>query len=154
MTDEAYTPVELSPEKLKKLEKLATDFPGLMEYPHHAGSMPVVPTEEGMVKARSLQAMEEQTYSTMGILADFMKLAMKHAAQVKERVEISKDIYNAKISFEPLIGQEYFLYERECGEKVLSLVTPTEWGDTIPFRRSVAQVRLLADHTWEVLEKF
>ncbi|MBM3416526.1 MAG: DUF2452 domain-containing protein [Bacteroidetes bacterium] len=32
---------------------------------------------------------------------------------------------------------------------MLSLVSPKEWGDSGPFKRFIAAVQLLADHTWK-----
>jgi hypothetical protein len=57
-------------------------------------------------------------------------------------------IYSAKLSFKPNIGQLYYLYEKNDGSCILSLVSPKEWGPSGPFKRFVAGVRLLADHTW------
>jgi hypothetical protein len=34
---------------------------------------------------------------------------------------------------------------------MLSLVAPKEWGAAGPFKRFVAAVKLLADHTWAEL---
>jgi hypothetical protein len=31
---------------------------------------------------------------------------------------------------------------------MLSLVSPKEWGPSMPFKKFVATVKLLADHTW------
>ena len=62
-------------------------------------------------------------------------------------------IYQARISFEPLIGKTYHLYEREDGSDLLSLIAPSEWGRSKAFSKFVASVKLLADHTWEVVEK-
>jgi hypothetical protein len=128
-------------------------MPGLMNYPHSIGGAPIAVTGEETIKARALDAMKEQTTSTMGILADFMRLVMQHANQVKDRVEISQEIYTAKINFTPLIGREYYLYERKDGSRLLSLVAPAEWGPNSPFKHCIARVKLLSDHTWEILER-
>jgi hypothetical protein len=58
-------------------------------------------------------------------------------------------IYSARLSFKPNIGQVYYLYEKKDGEHLLSLVSPKEWGGASPFKRFVAAVQLLADHTWK-----
>jgi hypothetical protein len=31
------------------------------------------------------------------------------------------------------------------------MVSPQEWGRKKPFERFVAKIRLLADHTWEII---
>ena len=57
------------------------------------------------------------------------------------------------MSFEPLIGKIYYLYERENGKDTLSLIGPNEWGRSKPFKQFVATVKLLADHTWEIQDE-
>ncbi len=37
-------------------------------------------------------------------------------------------VYTAKFSFEPIVGQEYHLYERENGERFLSMIPPESWS--------------------------
>ena len=56
------------------------------------------------------------------------------------------------MGFDPLIGHIYYLYERKNGKKVLSMVSKESWGATIPFAAYIAKVKLLADHTWDILE--
>jgi hypothetical protein len=60
-------------------------------------------------------------------------------------------IYNARLSFKPNIGQVYYLYEKQDDSFMLSLVSPKEWGNGGPFKKFVAAVQLLADHTWKEL---
>jgi hypothetical protein len=55
--------------------------------------------------------------------------------------------------FEPLINHVYFLYEKENKEQLLSLIAPEQWGRSGKQFTFVAEVRLLADHTWDILRK-
>jgi hypothetical protein len=82
-----------------------------------------------------------------------MKLLADQAKAIQTRVEVSERIYQAKMSFEPLIGRIYHLYERENGTDLLSLIGPREWGRSKPFALFIASMKLLADHTWEILEE-
>jgi hypothetical protein len=56
------------------------------------------------------------------------------------------------MGFQPVIGHIYYLYERAEEKWVLSMVAPENWGKKIPFQKFVSKVKLLADHTWEILE--
>ena len=78
-----------------------------------------------------------------------MQLLAEQANTIKERADISYQIYNAKMNFKPLVGKTYFLYAKKA-ERVLSIVSPEEWGKKIPFDEFVAKVTLLSDHTWKV----
>ena len=72
---------------------------------------------------------------------------------VKARTDISVWIYQADIGFDPLINHTYHLYEKDNGKHFLSMVSPKEWGRSKKFKRFIATVKLLADHTWDVIEK-
>jgi hypothetical protein len=94
--------------------------------------------------------MRQQTEKQMSQLYRQMQVLAEQAQEIKRRVEVSERIYLADIGFEPLVGHTYYLYERKDGSDLLSMIAPNEWGRSTPFKRFVAQVLLMADHTWEV----
>jgi len=104
--------------------------------------------EEGMIKHKALTAMEEQTNMQLDQIRKQIELLALQAQEIQKRKELSMLIYNARLSFKPNIGQTYYLYEKQNGEHMLSLVSPKEWGPSGPFKRFVAAVKLMADHTW------
>lgn len=108
----------------------------------------IKPTEEGVIKHKALTAMEEQTNMQLEQIRKQIELLALQAQEIQKRKELSMMIYNAKLSFKPNIGQTYYLYEKKDGDHMLSLVSPKEWGGAGPFKRFVAAVQLLADHTW------
>ncbi|MDP4262271.1 MAG: DUF2452 domain-containing protein [Bacteroidota bacterium] len=108
----------------------------------------IKPNEEGMIKHKALIAMEEQTNMQLNQIRKQIELLALQAQEIQKRKDLSLMIYNAKLSFKPNIGQTYYLYEKKDGDHLLSLVSPKEWGAAGPFRKFVAAVRLLADHTW------
>ncbi len=136
---------------LKESEK-TTDQPGTLSYPHHAGSALVRPEDRGKIKGRAVAAMYEQTDRELGQIYEQMQLLARQAKDIQSRVDVSERIYKARVSFEPIISKVYYLYAREDGEDVLSMIAPNEWGRSRPFQQYVSKVKLLSDHTWEVLE--
>lgn len=108
-------------------------------------------TEEGVIKHKALTAMEEQTNMQLEQIRKQIELLALQAQEIQKRKELSMMIYDAKLSFKPNIGQTYYLYEKNDGTHILSLVSPREWGSSGPFKRFVAAVQLLADHTWKEL---
>lgn len=108
-------------------------------------------TEEGVIKHKALTAMEEQTNMQLEQIRKQIELLALQAQEIQKRKELSMMIYNARLSFKPNIGQTYYLYEKQDGDHMLSLVAPKEWGGSGPFKRFVAAVKLLADHTWTEL---
>jgi hypothetical protein len=56
-------------------------------------------------------------------------------------------VYNAKFSFEPVIGEIYHMYAGEDSIHFLSLISPQEWN-----KKYVATFKLNSDKKWVVLE--
>jgi hypothetical protein len=129
-----------------------TETPSTLPYAHHVGSAIIKPEDKGRIKGRAMAAMVEQTNSQMQQIYEQMQLLAEQAKRLEKRVLVSEKIYNADINFEPVIGHTYYLYRRKNGKQVLSMVAPENWGKSIPFEAFEAKVKLLADHTWEVLE--
>ncbi len=126
--------------------------PHLLAYPHERGGVQIKPVDKGKVKGRAVSAMHEQTNIQLDQIKEQINLLARQAKDIQDRVSISEEIYTAEMNFEPLIGQHYHLYRRSGGNPVLSLVSPAEWGPNPPYE-FVATIRMLADHTWEVLVK-
>jgi hypothetical protein len=108
-------------------------------------------TEEGVIKHKALTAMEEQTNMQLEQIRKQIELLALQAHEIQKRKELSLMIYSARLSFKPNIGQTYYLYEKNDGSSMLSLVSPKEWGPNGPFKKFIAGVQLLADHTWKEL---
>jgi len=124
--------------------------PGLLPYAHTAGGAVIKPEDMGKVKGRSVLAMRQQTDRQMNQLYEQMEVLARQAKLLAERKEISERIYDAAMGFEPIISETYYLYEKEDGSDLMSLVAPEEWGRSFKYSRYLAKVKLLADHTWEV----
>jgi len=126
-----------------------TETPGLLPYAHQIGSAVVKPEDIGRIKGRSMAAMYEQSQMQLDQIKEQIHLLALQAEKIKDRIELSNQIYEAKYGFEPLIGHVYYLYETSLGQRVLSMVAPSEWGRKNPYVY-IATVKLLADHTWEI----
>ncbi len=151
--DDKPKEIDVSKIDLDLLKKKTADLPGLIEYAHSLGGFSVVPTEQGVIKGKAMQAMSEQTQMQLDMILEQMRLLAKQAKRLKDRIDVSTDIYKAKIPFKPIVGSHYFLYKVEEENLVLSLVGDDEWGSRKPLGEFVAEVKLLADHTWEIIKQ-
>jgi predicted transcriptional regulator len=109
----------------------------------------IKPTEEGVIRHKALTAMEEQTNMQLEQIRKQIELLALQAQEIQQRKELSLLVYGARLNFTPVIGHTYFVYEKSDGSFLLSMVSPKEWGGGAgPYKRFVAAVKLLADHTW------
>ena len=124
--------------------------PGLMEYAHSAGGAIIRPDDMGKVKGKAVLAMRQQTDRQLGQLYQQMAVLAQQAKDIRNRIEVSERIYGAQMNFDPVLNEVYYVYEKENGKDVLSMVAPHEWGRSYKFSRYIAKVTMLADHTWDV----
>lgn len=127
------------------------ETPGLLPYAHTAGGAVIRPEDKGQIRGNAMTAMYDQTDRQMEQLRQQMETLMGQAKSLQNRMEVSELIYQADIPFQPVIHHIYHLYQRKSdGVHVLSMIAPSEWGRKNPYEH-LATVRLLGDHTWEVL---
>ncbi len=109
----------------------------------------IKPNEEGIIRHNSLSAMEEQTNMQLTQIRQQIELLAIQAKEIQKRKELSMLIYDAKLSFAPVIGKVYYLYEKEDESYLVSMIGPKEWGRKTPYKSYISAVQLLADHTWK-----
>ena len=127
--------------------------PGTLPYPHTVGGFKIEPVDKGRAKGLAITAMEQQTDIQMNQIYKQMELLANQAKDLQNRRDISQKIYLSEINFEPVIGHIYHLYEKTAEIWIMSLVAPHEWGRRgVPYDAHLATVKLLADHTWEVVQ--
>lgn len=127
--------------------------PHSLEYGHHVGSAVIKPEDIGKQKGRALTAMEHQTDQQLTQLYEQMQLLADQAKKIQLRKDISERIYMATFRFDPIINHIYYLYEDENAQQILSIIAPNEWGRSKKNQYTyLATAKLLADHTWDILE--
>lgn len=134
-------------------EENISQNPHNLPYAHNVSSAIIIPDDKDRIKSNAMAAMVEQTNMQMKQIYDQMELLVNQANVLKERVEISEQIYQAEMGFKPISGHTYHLYEDDNGKFVLSMIAPNEWSRKCKYAKFVATARLLGDHSWDVKEK-
>ena len=129
-----------------------TETPHTLPYSHHRGGFPIIPSKQGAIKHKSLSAMQQQTDSQLIQIKEQMELLVMQANKIKNRIDVSEQIYNAEIRFEPLISHVYYVYKKNDDKYILSMISSDDWGRKKCPYTFIAAVKLLADHTWEVIK--
>lgn len=110
----------------------------------------ILAVDKGKLTATAVESMENQARQQIELLKQQAALLMLQAKQIEERLQVSYMIYQSEFKFQPVVGKEYFLYE-DKDRKVLSPVSPFEWGSKMPYERLLYHVKLLGDQTWEIM---
>lgn len=127
--------------------------PGLLPYAHTVSGPAIRPEDKGKIKGLAVAAMRQQTDMQMEQIYKQMELLAEQAKSLQQRKQVSELIYEANLGFQPIINKVYHIYQKNDDSTTLSLISPDEWGNRMPYRNFVATVRLLADHTWDILQK-
>lgn len=77
----------------------------------------------------------------------FNELKIQYENLMKE-YEWNELVYNARFSFEPVIGEIYHLYIGDDGINFLSLISPQEWN-----KEHIGTFKLNSDKKWVVLNQ-
>ena len=77
----------------------------------------------------------------------FNELKIQYLELMKE-YEWNELVYNAKFSFEPVIGEIYHLYIGDDGIHFLSLISPQEWN-----KEHIGTFKLNSNKKWVVLNE-
>ena len=99
---------------------------------------PVITTTDTVAwKNRSIRKVNQK------VQTKYLELKLAYEKMMEE-FEYNNLIFNAKFTFEPIIGDVYHLYKRDNGETFLSLIAPNECNFN-----AVGSFYLNADQIWE-----
>jgi hypothetical protein len=79
------------------------------------------------------------------IASKFDELKQEYQKLVKE-FQWNELVYSAKFSFEPVVGEIYYVYIGKDGQEFLSLIGPKEWN-----QEYVATTKLNSERKWVLL---
>jgi len=109
----------------------------LKPYASSVGAPVITPTDTIVWKNRSINKINHK------VEAKYLELKAEYDKMIQE-FEYNKLIFNAKFTFEPIIGQVYHLYKRENKESFLSMISPEECNFYF-----LGSFYLNADQIWE-----
>lgn len=112
----------------------------LLPYGTNVGA-PTIKTEDVVAwKTRGIHQVNKEFEGKFNELKDQYKKLM-------EEYEWNDLVYNAKFSFEPVVGEIYHLYNSNDGIHFLSLIGPNEWN-----KEHIASFKLNSDKKWIKLD--
>lgn len=101
-----------------------------------------------VIKADDVALWKNRNISSANHLFDTRFKELKAAyQQLMTEYEYNNIIYNAKFSFEPILGETYHLYEKEDATTFLSLIAPEECNFV-----HLGSFKLKADKIWERID--
>ena len=109
----------------------------LKSYATSVGAPVITTTDTVDWKNRSIRKVNQK------VQTKYLELKAEYDKMMAE-FEYNNLIFNAKFTFEPLVGDVYHLYKRENGETFLSIIAPNECNFN-----AMGSFYLNADQIWE-----
>ena len=109
----------------------------LKPYATSVGAPVITTTDTVDWKNRSIRKINQK------VQTKYLELKAEYEKMMAE-FEYNNLIFNAKFTFEPLIGEIYHLYKRKNGETFLSVIAPNECNFN-----AMGSFYLNADQIWE-----
>lgn len=128
---------EKKPDNVVFNEETKTYDAALKPYSTSVGAPTITATDNTPWKNRSISKINHKIESR------FLELQTQYKKMIEE-FEYNKLIFDAKFTFEPVIGEVYHLYKRDNGETFLSLIAPDECNFN-----AIGSFYLNADQIWE-----
>jgi hypothetical protein len=124
----------------------------LSPIPLSIGSPVIKVEDKGKIRAIAVEAMHHYANQEMAMLKKQADLIMEQVREIEDRLKVSERIYESDMRFQPIIGQVYHLYQKDDHYK-MSIIGPKEWGGSRSMGTFVATVKLLGDHSWDIISK-
>ncbi|VDN10419.1 unnamed protein product [Dibothriocephalus latus] len=97
-------------------------------------------------------AMNATTNTKLREVVEQMLVLKERAIKILQDAKLNTELHSAACNLVKKPGKLYYFYEKpRTGEKILSLISPEEWGGRCPYSFFGAY-RLQADQTWTAPE--
>ncbi|CAG2244388.1 Uncharacterized protein C1orf50,Uncharacterized protein C1orf50 homolog [Mytilus edulis] len=106
--------------------------------------------------AQTIQKADEMTKARVGskltVIADQIRYLQEQAKKHLEDAKRDNIIHHAACNLVKRPGTMYYMYERESGQKYMSILSPEEWGASCP-HEFVGAYKLEYDLSWTPIEE-
>lgn len=95
-------------------------------------------------------------YNKLDVIAEQIKFLQKQAHKILENASKDTQLHSIPCNFVKVPGQIYHLYERPNGDKLWSMVSPSEFGSTCK-NKAIGSYRMEVDRSFtraDQLEEF
>lgn len=102
------------------------------------------PTTIGSQKFEPIKVDKSDSYKADNYFNSRLKELKQEYKELVEEYNWTKLVYGSEYNFQPLLGEEYFLYERKDKNLFLSLIKPMEWNQTY-----IGSFKLMNNGKWD-----
>lgn len=88
----------------------------------------------------------------MNIIIEQVQFLQEQARGILEKAKVEKELHQAACNVLKRPGTCYYYYERESGQRYMTIMSPSDWGSKCP-HTFLGAYRLEYDNSWTPLDK-
>ncbi|XP_054271084.1 uncharacterized protein C1orf50 homolog [Macrosteles quadrilineatus] len=117
---------------------------------HKSSSIDLLELAKEIQKADSF--VQATTCNKLKVIAEQMKFLKQQAESVLLEAKRDDHLHHVACNFQKVPGKVYHLYKRDSGQQFFSIISPEEWGSSLPHEHQ-GSYRLEHDMSWTPAEK-
>jgi hypothetical protein len=129
------------------------------EGPDHASPYPVsrlAPAVDLVDMAAEIaqadQMLGVQLEGKLGLIAEQIRTLQEQARDLLAKAKRDQELHRSRCTFKRIPGKTYYLYRDRSGALLFSMLSPQEWGASLPYDFKGAY-RLEPDRSWSPVEQ-
>lgn len=123
-----------------------------MAHPARTSDPPFSLVERAQEIEKADEVVQSHVHGKLDVIARQIRSLQAEAREIIGRAERDMELHRVKCNFEKKPGMQLYLYEKQTGEKHFSILSPREWGASLPYE-FLGAYRLAADGSFEDLEE-
>lgn len=92
------------------------------------------------------------TYSKLQMIAEQIRFLQEQAKQVMLEAQQNNRLHHVACNFKKIPGRMYYLYQKPSGQEYFSMLSPEEWGSSLP-HKYIGSYRLEFNMSWTPTEE-
>ncbi|XP_067946538.1 uncharacterized protein C1orf50 homolog [Watersipora subatra] len=108
--------------------------------------------ELAQVVKRGDEGVHSTACNKLSVIAEQIRFLQEQAKQVLEKARKDAELHHAACNIVKKPGSIYYLYERDSGQKYISIISPKEWGSNAP-KKYHGGYRLEMDRSWTPIDE-
>lgn len=120
------------------------------------GAVNLKTTPDLMELAQEIQKADEfvksTAYSKLQMIAEQIRFLQEQAKQVMLEARHNNHLHHAACNFKKVPGKIYYLYQKPSGQEYFSMLSPEEWGTSLP-HKYIGSYRLECNMSWTPTEE-
>lgn len=123
-----------------------------MTHPARTSDPPFSLVQRAQEIEKADEVVQSHVHGKLDVIARQIRTLQEEARDIIGRAERDMELHRIKCNFEKKPGMALYLYQKSNGDKHFSILSPAEWGASLP-HEFLGGYRLAADGSFEDLEE-